>query len=207
MAPAVDAGVKLARAPTMSLEPRTVRRHLTLENEGFAVQHTVFCSAERGSVDVRECRTCARAHRVSRGAVLCVPPGRGSSGMEAPAGSAAAPCTTFLRADLTGPMLDDVVRDARRPLPVVDRHGGFVGFVSGAGAPLALSQRMAGARTARDVAKGGFLRLVETAPVGFALRMMARAGARSLALVDESGAARGVLWDVDALHAVARVLP
>jgi hypothetical protein len=191
----------------MNREPRSVRRHLTLGNEGFTVKQTVFCSAERGSVDVRECRTCARAHHVSPRDVLCVPPGRRAAGLNAPAGMAAVASATFLRADLRGAWLDEVMREARRPVPVVDRSDGFVGFVPGGGAPLPLSRCLDGPPTARDVAKGGFLRIVETAPLGFALRMMARAGARSLALVSETGAARGILWDVDALHAIAQAQP
>jgi hypothetical protein len=189
----------------MRPDPRPVRRHLILENVGFAVRDTVFCSAERGSVDVHECRTCARAHHVSRRAVACIPPGRCPAALDAPAGSAAVMSATFLRADVGGPLLQEVLREARRPLAVVDQNDGFLGFASDAvAAPF--SRSLAALPTARDVAKGGFLRLVETAPLGFALRMMARAGARSLALVSESGAACGVLWDVDALQAVAHAL-
>jgi CBS domain-containing protein len=122
--------------------------------------------------------------------------------MEAAAASAALLRVTLVRGDVPGPELIELARNATRHLPIVDDADRFLGFVT----PKLLDEarwpfhRVAVA-LAREVAAGASLLVLETEPLGRALRLMARRGARSVALVDPDGVLQGVLTDVDALWA------
>jgi CBS domain-containing protein len=50
---------------------------------------------------------------------------------------------------------------------------------------------------------GVSLSVSEIEPLGSVLRLMARRGARSVALIDASGVLQGIVLDVDALRAIA----
>jgi hypothetical protein len=94
------------------------------------------------------------------------------------------------------------------PLLVFDDADRFQGFVSSAQRTLPQWPWSGpGPVVARDLANGRALLVPETATVGSALRLMARRGARWLAVVDASGALRGALSDVAALSALACSTP
>ena len=165
----------------------------------------VFCPAKGRSVSTSVCKECVHAHSVSSASVVCSPPGPMlAAGMGAPAGSAALTRWTVVRADVPGMALVSLSGSTPWPLPVVDDSDRFLGFVSSAQLerPKWPWHRIA-VTLAREFVAGASLLVPEVEPLGRALRMMARRGARSLALVDPSGVLRGVLTDVDALHAAA----
>jgi hypothetical protein len=126
--------------------------------------------------------------------------------MDAPAGSAALPRVTLVRADVPGAALVGTLSTGfASPLPVVDSEGRFTGFLSvevlrGPEWPW----RRVAAAPAGELVAGSSLLILESESLVRGLRVMARCGARTLALVDPSGVLQGVLRDVDALRVFAQ---
>ena len=166
---------------------------------------SVFCPARSCSVDADKCRKCAHVHFVSPESVVCSPPNSTlPEGMDAPAGSAALSDVTLVRADVRWPTLIILSQAAPWPLPVVDSGDRFIGFVPrGLLATPTLPWHQFATTLAGELAAEESLVALETETVGDALRLMARRGARSIALVDPSGLLRGIVCDVDALQAIA----
>jgi CBS domain-containing protein len=190
-----------------SCDAQVIHRRLVLARDrSSTLQESVFCPARGRSVAAAVCKTCVHAHSVSLDAVVCTPPAPSlPSGADAPAAVAALPRVTLVRADVPGAVLVGTINESPWRLPVVDDEGRFVGFLS----PDALRgpewpwRRLALAK-ASELVSGGSLLVREEESLGRSLRVMARRGARALALIEPSGVLQGVLRDVDALRALAR---
>jgi hypothetical protein len=185
---------------------RPVRRRLILAREGAeSSSDTVFCEKRGVSVDAGACRACVHAQAWSPRAVVCAEAGSTRpGGPDAPAAAAALHRVTLVRADVPSSAIRGLSDDPARPLPVLDGER-FLGFVTRRRiqVPRWPWSREATARAA-DLATGASLRVPETEPIGLALRLMARRGARVLALVDRAGIVQGVLFDVDGLRLLRR---
>lgn len=199
-------GVRIASILAMTQLTLRVRSRLVLADDGArASTDCVFCPQRRRSIDIDACRNCAHAHMVSPERVVCsLPEPALPEGGEAPAASVARRQVTLVRGDVPGSVIAVLLREEPWPLPVVDHEDRFLGFVS----PRLLAQPRwpwQGARTlpAREVVMGASLFAPESESLANVLRVMARRGARSIALVDRSsGAVQGILFDVDALRAL-----
>lgn len=184
-----------------------VRRRLVLAKDGFHTSsECVFCPKRSRSVDIGACRNCAHAILISAESVVCcVPVATPPGGADAAAASVALRDVTIVRADVPGSEIADRLREEPWPLPVVDNDDHFLGFAS-----LGLIERpkwpwqAPETLAAREVLVGASLFAFESESLGNVLRIMARRGSRFIALVDgSSGAVQGILFDVDALQALA----
>jgi hypothetical protein len=184
-----------------------VRRRLLIAGDGSRTSNEcVFCPAKGKSISTRTCEKCPLVCAVTPEKVVCAvraPPA--PTGLDAPAAAAAMPHVLLVREDVRATHF--VPLTATIPwLPVVSRNEKFLGFVS----PDLLTvphwpwHRIVTPQ-AGDVLRGASLTMLETEPLGHVLRFMARRGARVLALVDPAGVLQGMLSDVDALRAAARV--
>jgi CBS domain-containing protein len=187
----------------------TVHRRVVLASSGRVTDESVFCPARARTVATSTCRRCAHVHAVTRELVLCAPPGVDPpAGPGAPAASLASSHVALVRDDVPGGVILDLAERTAPPLVVIDERDRFLGFVSlGLRALPQWPWVRFGQGVARDFTKGRALFVLETAPVISALRLMARRGARWLALVDATGAAQGVISDVAALAALGGGTP
>jgi hypothetical protein len=184
-----------------------IHRRLVLARDCSSTLHEdVFCPAKGRSVGTSVCERCVHAHSIEPDVVVCTPPGANVPlGMDAPAALSALPRVTLVRADVPGPVLASTLNESAWRLPVVDEADRFLGFLSSdiLRGPQWPWRRLALA-TARELVADASLLILEGESLGRGLRVMARRGARALALIEPSGVLRGVLRDVDALRAVAR---
>jgi len=183
---------------------RVRRQFLLAGDDSRASSASVFCPAQLRSVDCATCKNCAYAHFVLPKSVVCAPPNSSlPQGTDAPAATAALSEVTLVRADVRAPALIMLSQLGPSRVPVVDGRDRFLGFVS----PRLLEgptwpwHRLA-ATLAGEVVSEASLFALETVTVGDVLRLMARRGARSVALVDRSGLLQGIVLDVDALRAM-----
>jgi hypothetical protein len=186
-----------------------IRTRSVIVSEGsVTVRHTlhVLCPGRRGSVDLDVCRTCPRAKSVSTELVECAPVVAPSDG-EAAVASIAPLRVTLARAEVPVAALEPLV-PRELLVPVVDAAGNFLGFYSRSHAVgLPLPPRLARAMPVGACVFGAALVVPESTPWPQALRLMAHRRGRALAMTDESGTVRGVLRDLDALHAMAAAGP
>lgn len=181
-----------------------VRVRLRLASDGNSTpDESVFCPARGCSVDTDSCKTCVHVRSVSARSVVCAPEERLGVDTEPVAASAALGRVTIVREDVPTEILLALSNGPPWLVPIVDGSDRFLGFVSATRlAKSRSSGRGASATLAGEIAVGASMLALESAPLAHALRVMARRGARSLALVDRSGVVRGVLSDVDALRAL-----
>lgn len=158
-------------------------------------------------METSTCRSCVHAISITTDAVRCAPPEAPLiHGEAACAAWASAPQVALVREDVPGPaVLDWSSAASPGTLVVVDERERFIGFVSTRSIarprwPWSLPTSL----LAGDLATGRALFVEETTPIGEAVRTMAARGARSLALIGDDGAVRGVLSDIAALAELAR---
>ena len=186
---------------------RPVRRRLILARDGAESSiDTVFCETRGISVDASTCKACACTCKPwSLRAVVCAeaaPPSARWSGRSG--GCRGSPRVTLVRADVPSSAIRGLSDVPAHPLPVLDGEW-FLGVATRRRlqVPRWPWAREVIARAA-DLAVGASLRVPETEPIGLAMRLMARRGARVLALVDPVGVVQGVLFDLDGLRLLAR---
>jgi CBS domain-containing protein len=185
----------------------SVRRRELVTGDGRRQYRTVFCPAERRSVDLAWCRGCALAARVGRVSVDCTPdvedeglrPAAPGLGERVPVGQAMGRVHLSVRPHVRA---DDIAR-ALKAAPVaavlvVDEGDRLLGSIDAS----AIAPAPPG-RTADELRNEGPC-IEETAPLADAVECMAAAHARCLPVVDDRQRAVGVIADVDALQWVQR---
>lgn len=162
---------------------------------------TAYCPSRCAAVGTDVCNTCAHAQTVADDAVICTPPGLEEPAVAEVAGWMALPDVTGVRADVPGIALGALTRKGPWPVPVVDDHDHFIGFVSAQGLNIrAWPWHLVALTPARDLVFGRFLNVAVSERLPVALRLMAHRGARAVALVDGEGVLKGVMSDIDALR-------
>jgi CBS-domain-containing membrane protein len=138
--------------------------------------------------------------------VECSPPvSPTQEGAAVPVGAVASHEFTCAQSDVPIGAIVPFVPAEPWALPIIDLHGRFIGFVTEAAlAGRGLPPRLFMAMPAIELVSGRALAVHEDCSLKCAIHAMASHGTRVIALLGAPGDLRGVLTDIEALHAVTR---
>ncbi|HZU82902.1 MAG TPA: hypothetical protein VE987_08305 [Polyangiaceae bacterium] len=165
----------------------------------------VFCPRLARSVELVSCERCIHAGSVSTSTVECSPVIEAPRvGPDSPVGVVSPVAFTCARVDVPAKTIVSILPQEPWVLPVVDLEDQFVGFASHGRVGVLLPPRLALELPVSELLFGSALAVPEGRSLRWAVHSMALHRTRVVAILDDAGALRGVLTDIDALTAMKR---